>query len=146
VEVALNTQEFGPLNGAIKVTINEEYRPPDSIPVTGKVLRRVEAAPTLLVLPRKTGQGDVYFGECRCFSTQGMALTLKPDVIPKGFTVHISPVEDDPSTQLVRIDLDPKVASALRADHRDILRFSAKVGDNDATLEIPVQKAPIGES
>ena len=139
VEVVLNTNEVGPINGAIKVTISDAYRPPDVIPVTGHVLRQVQAYPALLVLPRRVGAAGVYSGECRCISTQGKPLTIRADAVPAGFTIHVTAVEGDPATQIVQIEWDPQTANPGRSSVREILRFRATVAGKDAALEIPVQ-------
>src|SRR5262249_33718573 len=63
LEVVVDTQQPGPIDGDIQIYLDEEGRPPDTIPVVGSVLPTVSIAPESLVLPRQSGSGRVHFAD-----------------------------------------------------------------------------------
>jgi hypothetical protein len=138
VEVILATREPGPVSGEIQIHLVGGNWRPVSVSVQGRVARLVEAHPPSLVLPRSSGTGPVYFGNCLCRCASGKVLALRFVSAPQGVTASVSPVDGSPSVQMVRIEWDPASGNP-RLPARSSVRFAARVGGHEETLEIPVE-------
>ncbi len=138
VEVTARGQEPGPIDARIAIHLVGEDLPPTLIPVTGRVAAAVEVLPSLLVLPRASDAGPVYFGQCLCRSTEGKPLTVTVDSTPAGFSVQVEAVENVPSQQIVRIDWKGAKEAEPLQGARGTVRLRARVGGQETPLEIPV--------
>jgi hypothetical protein len=139
VEVLVDAREPGPRDGAVTIELDDPSRPPDSVPVTGRVAPLVEALPSSIELPRHSEAGPLYWAQCICRSTEGKALKLVPQDVPPGISAVISSTPDNPALQTVRIQWDRGVAGDPGPDKKSIVRFRARFGDQETLLEIPVR-------
>ncbi len=137
VEVTLLTQQIGPADGEVLVYLDDAVRQPDAVLVTGRVVAVVAASPSSLVLPRSSGAGPVYFGECLCRSNTGKPLSLTLDSAPPGVSAVISVVRDNPSIRIVRIEWKPDPDGHVPEAPQPV-RFRACAGDQEMVLEILV--------
>jgi hypothetical protein len=142
IEVSPRTQEPGSFEGEVQIFLNDEARPPESIPVTGRVAPMVEASPATLVLPRASREGPLYFGTSVCRSIEGLPLQLSLEEAPKGISAMISPVHGNPSLQTVRIEWKPDAAEPSLKSNEQVVRFHARVGDRDTTVGIRLRLRP----
>jgi hypothetical protein len=138
IEITLQKQKPGPIDGNVKIFLNEDQRKPDLLPVAGRVAAAVEALPSAIVLPRNSSKGPLYFASCICKSTSGAPLTLQLDEAPPEVSVILSQVRDCPGVQMARIEWKPGVGLSTSQAKKRIV-FRARVGDQETTLEIPIQ-------
>jgi hypothetical protein len=106
------------------------------VPVSGEVVGPLEVLPTLLVLPRASEAGPLYYASCLCRSTEDKPFTLTVDSLPEGLKARIDPGEA-PNTYLVRVEWGVKEGTRTETT-RKVVRLRAKVGTLESTLEIPV--------
>lgn len=139
VEVTARGQEPGLFDGRVAIHLVGEDHPPTLIPVTGRIAAAVEVLPSLLVLPRASDAGPVYFGQCLCRSTEGKPLALTIDSTPEGFSVQVEAVENVPSQQIIRIDWKGAKEADLLQGARGTVRLRASVGGQETPLEILVR-------
>jgi hypothetical protein len=106
IEVIPRCTTEGSLNTDIEVHLTGEPRPPTVIPVTGRVAAPFEVSPSTVVLPRASGSGWVYSGECRCRNTADKPFELAVRSCPDGLSVQVECVEGSAGTKVVRITWD----------------------------------------
>ncbi len=145
IEVTLDPKQIGAVEGRIRVQLAEE---PDSslvIPVSAKISAPVESYPSLLSLPRSSGQGMLYHGQCLCRAIDGRPFTLTPRSLPKGVKVLVEGGKEPSSHCLVKIEISPSEFAADKSKHRDIVRLLARFDGEECVVEIPVEYRKLGE-
>lgn len=105
LEVMAATTVPGSLTSELEIYLQGEHRPPTVIEVIGRVAGPVDVSPSVIVLPRSSDAGPIYYGECICRSTDGKAFTLTVDSPPAGLSVVLGVPAADFS-QAVRIEWD----------------------------------------
>jgi hypothetical protein len=137
-EVEMRTDRLGPGDAEVRIILSGEDRPPDLVPVHGRVAAAVEASPPSLLLPRTSDAGPVYSGSCLCQSLEGKPLTLTLASAPEGLTALIMEGDAGASRRVVQISLDPQRGQSLAGGPPQVIRFRAKAGDREMMLDIPV--------
>ncbi len=139
LEVTLNALSPGPVNTTIVFYLSDDpERKRSSIPVIGHVVDMVEVSPTLLVLPRMSSEGKVYYGTCLFRCTQGKPLALEIDSLPNGLFAKIDSDGERAELATVRIEWSPDRETELEQEYRRIIRFRSIVGDKERFVEVPV--------
>jgi hypothetical protein len=138
VEVVLHTREPGPVDGAVLVQLDDPARPPDTVPVTGRVAALVEALPPSVVLPRASEAGPVYWARCICRSTEGRPLKLELAEAPAGISAAVSAAEGGSGLRAIRIECKPDAIKSAGPEKVAAVRFRAWFGDKETRLTIPV--------
>lgn len=141
LEITVPAMQPGTVDASVLVFLDDPLREPDVIPVTARILRGVEASPPLLTLPRASGAGLLYDGECVCRSTAGLPLSLDLDSALPGVSVTVIAAERGASIRRVRIECKKEVVAASRVGGQDSglsVRLRARVGDSESILAIPV--------
>jgi hypothetical protein len=139
IELTANTKRPRSLSCRIKISLDDETRVPDLIDVTGRVAAIVEAVPAQLVLPRASSSGPLFFATCLCKSTLGKRLALTFDEGSPGIRASITPLANNPSSAMVRIDWNPAATSENNLGKPAFARFRAKAGEQEINLEIPLR-------
>jgi hypothetical protein len=123
VEVVLQTREAGPVDGLVIIQLDDPTRPPDRVPVTGRVAPLVEALPPAVVLPRLSEAGSVYWARCLCRSTEGKPLKLALEKAPAGISAAVLGDAKDSSMRINphRMEARPGEARATRDSHASTL-------------------------
>jgi hypothetical protein len=138
VEVMLRPRISGPVDGAVLIYVNDDKRLPHSVPVTGRIAALVEVTPSELVLPRASASGPVYFGKCICRTFTGKPLTLSVDAAPRDISVKTSVAPWVPGSSVIQIEWKPQSHNGQEALCHKVLRFRARVGDEETTFSITV--------
>jgi hypothetical protein len=137
IEVRLETETPGPVDGAVEIYFSGSEGRTVSVPVMGHVAADVEVTPSTLLLPRVSGGGTLAYGDCLCRSTKGEPLRITLDSAPEGITIQVSDVEGDPTAQMVRIAWEANSATRATAGAK-VVRLKAAGGDRETSLEIRV--------
>ncbi len=137
LEISARTHEVGPMDGTVLIHLDDASHPPDSVPVIGRVVPLVAIAPASVVLPRASGAGPLYFAQCACRSTTGKPLALELLEAPAGLSAVVIPVAGNPGLQMVRVEWKPDAAGPADTEQR--VRFRARLGDHETTLDISVR-------
>src|SRR5207249_856898 len=98
-------------------------RPPNAVPVRGRVAPIVESLPSSLVLPRRSDSGPIFSADCICRSSEGKPLQLIAHEVPPEFSVVISQDEHDSSNRKVRIELKPASEKKTEPGKRSAVRL-----------------------
>jgi hypothetical protein len=138
LEVVVTTEAPGAINGAVQVQVDEQGERLVSIPIVGQVVSDVEVSPSTLVLPRKSQEGPLYFGNCRCWSTKGEPILLSEATVPKGISVQVSEVPGNPAMQLVTITCDPSLLNDPTMGAK-VVRLNARVKAVETPVEIQIR-------
>ncbi len=140
VEVVVDTTRTGPINGDIRLVLDDGQAVPDSIRVSGRVVASIEVMPSALVLPRSSNDGPIYSGICLCRSTAGHPLTLEPETAPPGISVTVTAAAGgSPAAQLVTIAARSEPPAEASRPRSLVVRLTATVDGVRHLLEIPVQ-------
>lgn len=135
VRVRADSSVPGPLNGSIVVQFVGDGRPPDVIPVSGRVASAVEVSPSAVLLPQTVGGKVVNEATCVCRSTRGQPIALSVEEIPGGFSVDIDGKETAATTRRVTIRVDPNTAPASKTV---AVRLRATTGHDSYAVTIPI--------
>jgi len=138
VEVSANTTKTGPLDGMLDITMADEKRPPDRVPVIGRVLADIEVNPPSIVLPLQSISGPIYSAKCVCRSTRARPLELALVSAPPGLSVAVSSVKDKSSLRLVQIKWEPPQGQAIHSYTPQLIHLVAETDKKQTTIEIPV--------
>jgi hypothetical protein len=143
LEVTVPAGELGTIDGEVLVYLDEPERPPDRVSVSARVANLVEAFPSVLTLPRSSGSGPLFSGNCivRANSAESESMVLRVDSLPSGIEVEFEPNKLESRSQLVRIEWRGNTA-ALEAEEVRHLRLKATVGARECLVEIPVRIRP----
>ncbi len=145
-EVTARTEQAGPLDGEVEIYLAGEARPPDAIPVLGRVVECVEVSPSSLVLPRRSGPRLQYWGQVMVSSRDGKPLTVTVQSVPSGMLVEVSPVEGSQIRRLVRIEWKVQDRTGRESVSAARVRLRARVGEEEAPLEVKVLRVPEGRA
>jgi hypothetical protein len=137
VEVTLQTQRPADLTGNVEVYLTDGNRPPDLIAVVGRVANLVEPTPSILLLPRRSANQLLYFGECCCRTAVDEPLELAVTEAPPDLAVQIIPT-NDANAKTVRIAWDPRTVGDNELHSRTEVRLRARVGGRETDLTIAV--------
>lgn len=138
LEITATTNSEGPLENDVEIYLTGERRPPTLIPVSGRVAGPVEISPSMLVLPRSSGAGKVFFGQCVCRSTAGQPLALTVASVPSGLVAQVEAIEGNPSEQIIRIEWNPADDGDSKPELRRKVELKARVEGKDVKLGVPV--------
>jgi hypothetical protein len=137
VEIVPRTKHPATLTGNVEIYLEGEDRPPDLVPVTGRVAPLVEAAPSVLMLPRRQGKELVFFAHsiCRCLSGDPFTLEIceaSPDLL---VTIESA---SEPNSYAIRIEWRPSATGRKTAPSRAEVRLRARIDQEESTFAIPV--------
>lgn len=116
------------LTGDVVVTFADERVRPLVVPISGSVVRRVEALPAALVLPRNTGAGPEFTGTCLVRDAEGRAPELELVSAPPDLRAEVGP-------GTVRVTWTPGAGTGTV---RHTVRLRARTGGETETVDIPV--------
>lgn len=106
-EVTAATQQVGPLSGDILIFLKNENRPPDVLPIDGKVADTFEVLPTRLVLSQVDEQSGIYRGKCLVVTSDGKPLKLQLEKGKcDGLKVRFVQSKENPALVLAEFELD----------------------------------------
>jgi hypothetical protein len=139
LEVTARTVRPGSLDADIEIHLSGDRRKPTAIAVSGRIAGVVEVSPSIVVLPRQSPDGLVYFASCSCRSTRGGELTLSVDSTPPRLVATVENGGANQSVKLVRIDFDPtSIDGAARTETRPVRLLASVNGEPSTPVEIPV--------
>lgn len=145
IQVTADRKHTGPIDAAVCVYLAEESRSPDAIRVTGKVVDAASITPETLIFPRIRQGQFVYEGTCLCRSLNGQAIEVEQGELPKGVTLTVTDTLH-PGSKIPRVSADPQQLSGVKGMNRFVVRMTAKVGDEQCALELPIIYRPAAES
>jgi hypothetical protein len=137
LEVSLEANRPSSINATLLIEVAGREGKPDSLPVVGTVAALFEISPSLIVLPRSSNNGPIYSATCVCRGIAGKPITLTVDSSPKEVTAKVLP-ESASGERTVEIAWDPKLGGGNMHGQRQIIRFRAKDGVNEAVLDLPI--------
>ena len=73
------------MDGEIEITLANEERPPDILPVVGAAVSRVDYGPEQLFLPRRIADEYVHQGEIFLASRDGKPLQVTAEALPPSY-------------------------------------------------------------
>ena len=135
IEVLASGDGIGPFEGTIQVWLDEEDRYPDSVRVFGRVCSAVEASPRVLVLPRSSSQGPIYFADCSLRSMSGRPFQVVHPKTPNGITVESLSNTEDGTECIMRVCATPEFVSKAEPVS---LRFMVTCQGRESPLDITV--------
>jgi hypothetical protein len=139
VEATVYAHSPGPIEGEVRIYLDDPSREPTRIPVWGRATQPVEAVPASLVLPRSSQDGPIYFGECIMRSNDNSPFSLDAESLPPGVTVKFEPNQGQSTQQIVRIELNPEYRELPAAEPVQHVRLRATAGAQSTIVDIPVQ-------
>jgi hypothetical protein len=113
LETVLSRRDPASINARIEIHLDDGSQSLTSVPVTARVRGLVEAMPKQLVLPRSSGSGPVYYGDCFIRGTDTKQLNLLADSVPKGLRAEVLSRNHGPNMRVVRIHWDKDIAADL---------------------------------
>ena len=136
LRIHLRTDTTGSIAGKVLITLDGTEREPDVLPVTARVVGKVEVVPSTLVLPLNTGSGQaVNSGVCSC-SAGWKSFTLAIEDCPIGLSAVVAE-DSEPTHQRVTIELKPGYVASGRTETRNV-RMRAVIGDETVNFVIPI--------
>jgi hypothetical protein len=137
IEVTVRGEIPMPLDGELAVFAANREAELLTVPVHGQIVPEVQLSPGALVLPRKSGAGLTYEGNCYCRDTRGEPFDLEPETVPPGLTVRVESPTISSSVRVIRVTMS--ATQRATADGQPLrVRFRAKVGQRVVPVELPV--------
>ena len=135
VEIIAHTSQPGPLNGAIEITLAEETRQPDWIPVFGKVVQDVECRPSSLILPRYVDGRIVYSEQILLRHRDGQRFDLAVENLPPGISAKVRPLSDGDFPWLLEVEC---MGSLPVVPGEKTIRLRVRSGGGERLLNVPI--------
>lgn len=110
LEVTAHTERPGSLDGDIEITLANEQRPPDLLPVVGDTVPSILCRPQQLFLPRRVAEKYVYDGEVCLASSAGKPIQVTVDSVSPGISASVKEVPGQAAQALLMVKLDPDTA------------------------------------
>lgn len=138
IEVVALTETPARIQTDIELHLAGEPRPPTLIPVSGRVLGPVEISPSILLLPRSSDAGPVYFGRFVCRSTNGKPIGLSVDSVPQSLTVKVDSETSVELEKTVAIEWDRTKDLGQKMQNPRKVRLRARINGQETIVELPV--------
>lgn len=136
LEVIGESSRPGSLNGRIEVSLAGEERRPDFIPVFGEVVQDVECRPSMLILPRRSGERLLFSGPMLLRHRDGRAIRLQVENSPQGISVKVRPSPD--SDDQCWLDVEWTRSQPIPSGEQ-MLRLRVRTDAGESLLDVPVR-------
>lgn len=140
-EVTALTDRIGSFDGNVEVSLANEDRPPDVVPVVGQVVRPVDCRPGELILPRRIGEKWVYSGRVLVFSRNQEPVTATVEKIPTGVRTKICSIADRPDQCWLEVECDPAGSNGARASAPARIQLRLASGSDETMVDLTVTLA-----
>jgi hypothetical protein len=138
LRIRVHSSVAGPIDGKVVLTLDEANREPDIIPVSARMVGRIDVIPSNLVLPLATGGNQmVYRGTFSCSARDGKPFILNVESCPEGFAATVSDAQGQPGSKYVVIELKPGALPPRQTEKQNLI-LHAVVGEENLSLSIPV--------
>jgi hypothetical protein len=104
IEVIPRTEHSGRLDGNIEVSLANEARRPDLIPVIGEVIPIVECWPDALVFPRRAGAQFIYSAQILVRDRDEKPIGVKLKSVPPGVVAKIEVVPERDDQRILQVN------------------------------------------
>jgi hypothetical protein len=136
LEATLAPDSIGLVNERVEVQLSDLTRPVRKVQVSARIVPQLTFQPSSLILPRGTGNGPSYEGECLCCNAEDEPFTLSIESVPSGLTASVSETSK-PGTKMIRIKWDPSSTTGIQESPKIVI-FTAGVKGKQIGLNIPV--------
>ncbi len=126
----------GDVSGTIFLFCEGEEKPVIELPVSGHIAPLVELSPGTLLLPRVSGAGATYRGNCICRSPSGKPLSLRISKAPPKLVVRIKDVPANRALKLIEVDATSIAQELPPAGPPQQLELTAEVDGRRMALKL----------
>jgi hypothetical protein len=140
LDIQANTALPGTLDCKIIVYLDDPSRPTIEIPVSGTVREPVQVFPGEILLPRRSGDGLVYHGDCLFLSDGEAPLQVAFEKPPPGIGIEVIHGSSDLNKQRVRVTWDPESLRTAPLDAPIIINGMAVLDSQKYPISIRLRR------
>lgn len=139
-EVTLQALAAGDITGGIEVELADDKRTVEVIPVLGRIAPPVELVPSVVVLPRSSGTGDIHHALITCHVSDGHLTAIDLLDVPAELAVDLGDLSDHSTSTKLRVEWKPETnrPQAQATVVPRLIRLRVRSTKGEFPLDLPV--------